>query len=53
MEDKCYCHKVSLYRPNSVPALSLVIMVVFLLLVQERGEEIPSQKKNYVLLLGR
>ena len=53
IEDKGYFNKVCLHRPHSVLTLSLVIMVVFLLLLQERGGGTPSQREIYDLLLGR
>ena len=53
MEDKGYFSKVCLCR-ISASSLSLVIMVVFLLLVQERGEEeTTSQREIDVLILGK
>lgn len=53
IEDKGCFNKVCLHRPHSVLTLSLVMMVVFLLLLQERGGGTPSQKEIYDLLLGR
>ena len=47
-EDKGYFNKVFWCRTNSVPALFPVIMVAFLFLLQERGEETPSQRRIYV-----
>ena len=45
MEDKGYLNKIFWCKTNSVPPLFPVIMVAFLFLLSERGEETPSQRR--------
>lgn len=51
-EDKGYFGKVCA-DSNQCQFLVLVIMFVFLLLVQERGEDTTSQRETDVLILGK